>query len=128
MAIVHQGQPSSRPSISGSTSAVSAAADRTTPPKSSRGRVAPRVSRNNGIAATKAPIATGRLMRKISRQPKPPRSGRDQSAAEQLSRDGGKTESDAINAQRPAALVRRKQRVDRGERLRRHRGRGERLQ
>ena len=38
------------------------------------GRVAPRVSRSNGIAATNAPIATGRLMRKISRQPNPPRS------------------------------------------------------
>ena len=48
------GQPRSRPSISGTTRHDRVRAESTTPPKSSRGRRRPRVSRSSGIAARKA--------------------------------------------------------------------------
>jgi hypothetical protein len=71
---VQAGQPRSRPSISGTTSAASAAAESATPPRSSSG-LAPLTARGRRRSpAANATIATGRFTRKIRRQPKPPRS------------------------------------------------------
>ena len=54
--------------------------------------------------------------------------GPDQRAAEQLPDDRGQAQGDAVDAERPAPLMGREQRVHRGEGLGRHGGRGQRLE
>ena len=69
---VHAGQPRSRPSISGNTSAVSVATTRALSRRSGRG-TSTRGSGSSRRAATSATRPTGTLIRKIDRQPNPAR-------------------------------------------------------
>ncbi len=118
--IIHSGQPSSRPSSSGTMSRSSAVVTSATPPQS---RPTASVCSSFGrmkMAATIVASASGTLTRKIGRHSRCQMSSAMQRAAEDLPGDGGDADDRAENAERLGALLVDEIHLDDGEHLRIH--------